>query len=396
MKKITPSKRTEGVRYAIRDIAVLAGNVAKSGKKMYWLNIGDPSPYGHRTPDWIVSAATASMIEQRNGYAPSFGYDEAVDAIRRRCEDQGFRSIQEIICSTGASEAIEIALTALLDPGDNVLLPYPVYPLYTAVLAKLECEARPYYLHEENGWLPDVGEMEAAIDERTRAMLICTPNNPTGAVYPKELLEEVAEFARRAGILVIADEIYDRLIFEEAEHHSIATLAPDLPVVTCNGLSKNYLVPGWRCGWGIWSGDKDIMGDYVEAAGRLARARLCSNVTAMAAIPAALDGPQTHLPEFLANVKRSRDAAVRCVEQIDEISMVTPTGSFYAFPRLHLDVDDNEWVKGLIAETGVVVVPGGGFGQKPGTAHFRIVILPNETIIEEAFDKIAGYIKKTK
>jgi len=393
-KMIEPSRNAREVRYAIRDIVVLASQVAQTGKKMIWLNIGDPCPYGHKTPEHVIEAACRSMREQKNGYAPSFGYPEAVEAIRRHYEKQGFRSIAEIVCTTGASEAIDLALGALLNPGDNVLLPYPVYPLYSAVLARMGVDCNPYYLHEDNGWLPSLSELEALVDKRTRAIVIGTPNNPTGAIWPRSLLYELAELARKKDLLVIADEIYDKLILDDTMHWSIAALAPDLPVVTCNGLSKSYLVPGWRCGWAVITGDPEKIHDYAQTFGQLARARLCANAPAMAAIPAALDGPQDHITSFVKKLKESLQTASRCIRNIKGITMTSPKGAFYAFPKLEIGTSDEEWAKKLITETGVVVVPGSGFGQKPGSKHFRFVFLPDPPLIEEAFEKIADFMKR--
>jgi len=270
--KITPSKRTENVTYAVRDIVVLAKKTAATGKEMMWLNIGDPLNYDFETPKHMIDAVDKAMREGHNGYSDSSGIDPALDAIRRRAESQGIKNIQDVLVTNGGSEAIEICLTSILNPGDNILTPLPGYPLYEAIINKLEGEEIGYTLDEENEWQPNVSDIEAKINDRTKGIVLINPNNPTGSVCSRETLMQIVELARKHGLVIYSDEIYDRLLFDDAEHISIASLADDVCFVTFNGISKNYLAPGWRIGWAILSGPKEVCQDYVDAVNKFTRA----------------------------------------------------------------------------------------------------------------------------
>jgi alanine-synthesizing transaminase len=389
--KIIPSRRTENVTYAVRDIVVLAKKTAATGKEMQWLNIGDPLKYDFKTPVHMIEAVSKAMNEGFNGYSDSSGIDEALDAIKRRAESQGIKNIQDVIITNGGSEAIEICLTSILNPGDNILTPSPGYPLYEAIINKLEGKEIKYELDEENDWQPNVVDMEAKINDRTKGIVLINPNNPTGSVCNRETLTQIIEVARKHNLVIYSDEIYDRLLFDDSEHISIASLADDLCFVTFNGISKNYMAPGWRIGWAIISGPKEICNDYTEAINKFTRARLCSNHPMQFAIKTALEGPQDHIPEAIAKLERRRDICMQILNDIDGISCVSPKGAFYAFPKIERDVDDKKWVEGLIEQTGVVTVHGSGFGC-PG--HFRIVLLPDENTLEKACKNIAEYMKR--
>jgi alanine-synthesizing transaminase len=402
MRKITmalsivePAKRTYGIAYAIRDIVVLAERIARSGKKMLYLNIGDPNPYGHQTPKHIIDAVYQAMLENHNGYSPSSGIKIALDAIQEDAHKKGITNILDTFITTGASEAIEICLTALLNPGENVLIPEPGYPLYSAIQSKLELVANPYYLDESNGWHPDLDDIKKKINNKTRAIVLINPNNPTGSVFSREILQDIVKIALERNLVVFADEIYDKLLFDGVQHTSIASLSEDLPCVTFSGLSKNYIAPGFRIGWGIVSGPKQKLEKYIDAINKILRARLCANHPIQYAIPVALLGDQTHLLEMNKKLQKRRDIVKEKIAKIDGINLVEPHGAFYAFPSIDV-ADDNHFAKELMKETGVVVVPGSGFGQKPGTSHFRIVILPSEEVLAEAFELIADFYIKYK
>ena len=387
--KITPARRTENVTYAVRDIVVLAKKTAATGKEMMWLNIGDPLKYDFATPQHMIDAVSKAMSEGFNGYSNSSGIDEALGAIRKRAESQGIKNIQDVVITNGGSEAIEICLTSILNPGDNILTPLPGYPLYEAIINKLEGEEIGYTLDEENDWQPNVADMEAKINDRTKGIVLINPNNPTGSVCSRETLMQIVELARKHNLVIYSDEIYDKLLFDDAEHISIASLADDICFVTFNGISKNYMAPGWRIGWAIMSGPKELCEDYVEAVNKFTRARLCSNHPMQFAIAPALDGPQDHIKEAIVKLEKRRDICVNKLNAIDGISCVAPKGAFYAFPKIERDVDDKKWVEGLIEETGVVTVHGSGFGV-PG--YFRIVLLPDESTLEKACNAIAKYM----
>jgi len=392
--KITPAKRTKNITYAVRDIVVLANEVAKSGKEMLYLNIGDPNIYDFEPPKHLVEATYKAMLENKNGYAPSSGIIEAVDAIEREAERKGITNVQDIFVTTGASEAIDICLTALVNEGENVLTPTPGYPLYTAIESKLEMISNPYYLDEENGWLPDINDMKSKINEKTKAIILINPNNPTGSLYTQESLLQIIDLALENDLVIFADEIYDKLLFDGKEHVSIASLNKDVSCITFGGLSKNYMVPGFRIGWGIVSGRKEVLADYIEAMNKILRARLSANHPEQYGIKPSLEGEQSNLFDAKEKLTLRRDMTVEMLNAIPGISCVKPEGAFYAFPQLHMNQPDNHFVAELIKETGVVVVPGSGFGQIPGTQHFRVVFLPNEQILEKAYNAIGDFYQK--
>ena len=275
--EILAAARIENVHYAIRDIAVVAEQLAREGKQILPLNIGDPLQFDFSTPAHLIDAVARAVHDGKNGYAPSTGVEEAIDAIRGEAERKGIRNVQSAFVTQGVSEAVDVCLTALVNPGENVLTPCPEYPLYSAVLAKLGAEPNPYPLSEEADWEPDIDDLASRVTPRTRALVVINPNNPTGAVYRRATLERICDVARRHGLLIIADEIYDKLVLDGAAHLSIASLAPDLPVITLGGLSKAYLAPGWRVGWAIISGDHHAVSGYIEGVHKLLRARLSAN-----------------------------------------------------------------------------------------------------------------------
>ena len=317
------------------------------------------------------------------------------EAIRDQAERNGFRDIQSIFIGYGSGEVIDSCLTALLNPGDNVLTPSPEYPLYGAIMAKLDCPVNAYDLDEANGWEPDVADMERKINSRTRAILLITPNNPTGAVYSKRTLEKILELARRHNLIIFADEIYDKLIFDPAEKHvSIASLATDVPIVTFNGLSKAYLVPGWRIGWAIATGPREVLQPYMEAVHRLLRARLSAPHPFQHAIKPALEGPQDHLVEVLRKLRKRAELTVEWAKRTPLVKLVPPKGAFYAYPTLEIPDDDLVFVTDLLKQKHVLVVNGSGFGEKPGTRHMRIVFLPPEPVLGTAYDKMTQFMKE--
>jgi len=396
MKKIIPSHRTEKITYAVRDIVLLADEAARQGREMLYLNIGDPNKFDFQTAPHIVEAVSRAMRDNYNGYAPSSGIEEGRQAIINCARSKGIDRIRDVFVTTGASEAIDICLTALVNPGENVLIPSPGYPLYSAIINKLSGEPRPYYLNEDDNWQPDIEDIASRIDEKTRAIVIINPNNPTGAVYREEVLRGIIALALEHNLVIFSDEIYDSLILDDISHISTASLNGDLPVITFNGLSKNYLAPGFRIGWGIVSGPEDELRDYVEAINKLLRARLCANHPIQWAIKVALEGDQDQLIEVRQKLRRRRDITVEMLNAIDGITCVRPEGAFYAFPRLHIDGSDDEFVRELIRETGVVVVPGSGFGERPGTKHFRVVYLAPEEVLEKAYERIGDFLSQRR
>ncbi len=393
VREVTAAQRLENVRYAIRDLACVADEVAKKGHKILPLNIGDPINFDFQTPAHLIEAVYKAMKDGKNGYAPSPGIKEALGAIRGEAERKGISSVQDVFVTSGVSETVDICLTALLNPGDNLLTPSPDYPLYSAVLAKLGLELNTYALNEDDGWQPDLIDVHKRIGPRTRGIVLINPNNPTGAVCSRRMLEAIAELARRNNLVIFADEIYDKLILDDDSHISLASIAPDVPVVTFGGLSKNYLAPGWRIGWGIVSGDAAAVKPYVEGIGRLLRSRLCANHAEQYAIKPALEGPQDHLKEVTGKLRSRRDLTMKWCSSTPRVSCVSPKGAFYAFPRLDIPEEDGVFVKELLVQKHVLVVHGSGFGQKKGTKHIRIVFLPDEQTLTSAYAGIADFMK---
>jgi alanine-synthesizing transaminase len=393
-REITAASRLANVRYAIRDLACVADEVTKQGHKVLPLNIGDPLSFDFQTPPHIIEAVHKAMRDGKNGYAPSEGVHEALDAIRGEAARKGLTTVRDVFVTTGVSETVDVCLSALVNPGEDFLTPSPDYPLYSAVLCKLGNRLNAYDLNEEDGWQPELPDIERKITPKTRGIVIINPNNPTGSLCTRQMLEQIAELARRHNLIVFSDEIYDKLILDGTQHIAFAAVAPDVPCVTFGGMSKNYLVPGWRIGWGIVSGDAAAVKAYTEGVHRLLRARLCANHPEQYAIKAALEGPQDHLLEVQRKLRSRRDLTQQWCEATPRVSCVAPRGAFYAYPRIDIPESDEVFVKELIRQKHVMVVHGSGFGQKPGTQHFRIVFLPDEQILTRAYAGIADFIRE--
>jgi alanine-synthesizing transaminase len=391
LQEVVPSERSTRVRYAIRDIMVVAQEAQKAGKELLRLNIGDPAIYDFPVPPHIIEAVHQAMLAGHNGYAPSIGIEEALTAIRGEAARQGIRNVQEVFVSSGVSEAIESCFSALVNPGENVLIPSPGYPLYDAALVKVGGDPVTYTCDEQDGFQPDLDDIARHINSRTRAIVLINPSNPTGAVCRRETLQGIVDLASRHGLVIFSDEIYNKLLLDPVEHIPIASLAPDLPVVTLNGLSKTYLVPGFRMGWIIVSGPERGLARYRDAIGKMMRARLSANHAAQFAIRAALEGPQDHLTGVIKKLRRRRDLTVAALDSIPNVRCFAPQAAFYAYPKLDIRATDTQFVTELVRETGVIVVPGDGFGQAPGTRHFRLVFLPPEETLQRAFSLLRNF-----
>ncbi|MCP4604820.1 MAG: aminotransferase class I/II-fold pyridoxal phosphate-dependent enzyme [Proteobacteria bacterium] len=393
---IVAAERTRNVKYAIRDIVVLADKVKSKGRDVLYLNIGDPIKYDFSTPGHIVDAIHKGMLEGDTGYGPSQGVEEAVEAIEREAARLGIEHVNQICVTTGASEGIELALTALVNPGENVLLPSPGYPLYSAVMSKLDGKVNPYFLDEDNGWQPDVADMEAKVNDKTRAVVVINPNNPTGSIADKNTLKEIVELAKRHNLVILADEIYDKILFDGVSHTSLGAVAGEHPCVTFNGLSKSYIGPGLRTGWAIVSGDPEMTADFTDAFMKMARARLCSNTPMQWGVRPALEGDQSHLADMIRRLKVRTDLVVSRINAIEGFRCIEPKGAFYVFPTIQDKDSDWDFVTALLEQTGVVTVPGSGFGQRPGTKHLRIVLLPPEEILSRAMDHLEDFVKSRR
>ena len=394
VREILAATRLERVRYAIRDIAVVAERLARAGKEILPLNIGDPLAYDFHTPPHLIEVVARAMRDGKNGYAPSLGVVEALEAVRAEAERKGIRNVQSVFITQGVSEAVDVCLTALVNAGENLLTPSPEYPLYSAVLSKLGASPNSYELDEGAGWQPDLDHLASRIFTGTRGMVVINPNNPTGAVHSRLTLESIAEVAREHHLVIFSDEIYDKLILDGGPHTSIAALAPDLPVVTFGGLSKSYLAPGWRVGWGIVSGEAADVKPYLEGIHKLLRARLCANCPEQYAVRAALQGPQGHLVEVTHKLRRRRDLTMAWANSTPRLSLSEPRGAFYAFPRLDIPDSDEEFARDLLLEKQVLVVHGSGFGEAAGTRHIRLVFLADEATLSRAFGAIAEFMRE--
>lgn len=394
ISQVAPAKRAENVRYAIRDIATLGDELTRQGKTIIPLHIGDPLAFDFQTPPHLIEAVTRAMRDGKNGYAPSLGMGDALEAIRASAEREGILGIQTAFVTYGVSEAADICLTGLVNPGESVLTPCPEYPLYSAILAKLGVDAVPYRLDESRGWEPDLDDLAAKVTPQTRAVVVINPNNPTGAVYSRKSLESMVEIARRHRLVIFSDEIYDKLIFDGEPHTPLAALAPDLPVVTFKGLSKGFLAPGWRVGWAMVSGPEDALKGYVDALHRLVRARLSGNSPMQYAIRPALEGPQDHLKAVLRKLKARRDLTIEWARQTPRLSCTPPHAAFYAFPKLDIPASDEEFVRGVLLEKLVLMVHGSGFGPLEGAGHFRIVYLAEEETLRRAYRGVAEFLQE--
>jgi len=396
-REIAAASRLHNVRYAIRDLACVADEVIQQGHKVLPLNVGDPLSFDFQTPPHIIEAVHKAMRDGKNGYAPSEGIPEALEAIRGEAARKGITTVRDVFVTSGVSETVDLCLSALVNPNEDLLTPSPDYPLYSAVLCKLGIRLNAYDLNEDDAWQPELADIERKITPHTRGIVLINPNNPTGSLCTRQMLEQVAELARRHNLIVFADEIYDKLILDsenekDTPHLAFAAVAPDVPCVTFGGMSKNYLVPGWRIGWGIVSGDAAAVKTYCEGVHRLLRARLCANHPEQYAIKPALEGPQDHLLEVRRKLRSRRDLTQKWCESTPRVSCVPPRGAFYAYPKIDIPESDEIFVKELIRQKHVMVVHGSGFGQKPGTQHFRIVFLPDEQTLTKAYAGIAKFI----
>ncbi|MFF2568005.1 pyridoxal phosphate-dependent aminotransferase [Streptomyces sp. NPDC058084] len=393
------SSKLSEVCYEIRGPVIEHANaLEEAGHSVLRLNTGNPALFGFEAPEEIVQDMIR-MLPRAHGYTDSRGILSARRAVAQRYQSMGLTDVDvdDVYLGNGVSELISMATQALLEDGDEVLVPAPDYPLWTAV-TKLAGGRPVHYLCDESAdWYPDLDDMAAKITDRTRAVVIINPNNPTGAVYPKEILEGILDLARRHGLMVLADEIYDQIVYDEAVHHPVATLAPDLVVLTFGGLSKTYRVAGFRSGWLVVTGPREHAKSYLEGLTMLASMRLCPNAPAQYAIQAALGGRQS-IHELTAPGGRLREQRDRAWEKLNEIPGVTcvkPKGALYAFPRLdpavHRIHDDEKFVLDLLLREKIQVVQGTGFNW-PRPDHFRILTLPYADDLDAAISRIGRFL----
>lgn len=399
MELFPKSDKLEHVCYDIRGpVHKEAMRLEEEGHKILKLNIGNPAPFGFEAPDEILVDVIRNLPTAQ-GYGDSKGLYSARKAIVQYYQSKGIQgaTVNDVYIGNGASELITMSMQALLNDGDEVLVPMPDYPLWTAAVTLSGGKAVHYLCDEEADWFPDLDDIKSKVTPRTKAIVIINPNNPTGAVYSKELLEQIADIARQHNLLIYADEIYDKILYDGAVHHHIAGIAPDLMVITFNGLSKAYRVCGFRQGWMILTGPKTKAKGYIEGLDMMAAMRLCPNMPMQHAIQTALGGYQSINELILpgGRLLEQRNRAYELVNQIPGVSCVKPRGALYMFPKIDIKrfniYDDEKMVFDLLAQEKVLLVHGRGFNwQAPD--HFRIVTLPYVHQIEEALGKFARFL----
>lgn len=401
MQSIDKSNKLHGVCYDIRGpVLEHANRMEEEGHKILKLNIGNPAPFGFDAPDEIIHDVITNLREAQ-GYTHSKGLFAARKAIMHECQTLGIKGIEtnDIILGNGVSELIMMSMQALLNNGDEVLVPAPDYPIWTAAVSLSGGKARHYVCDEQSDWFPDLADIESKITDRTRALVVINPNNPTGAVYSEDLLKSLVELARKYNLILFADEIYSKILYDDAQFTPMARLAEDILCISFNGLSKSYRLAGFRSGWMVISGAKRQAANYIEGLEMLSSMRLCANVPAMLAVQTALGGYQS-INELIINGGRlydQRNLAWEKVNDIPGVSCVKPSGAIYLFPKLNLDVhkitNDRLLVQDFLLQEKILLVEGSAFNW-PTQDHFRIVFLPTVDELSHALDRLAEFLDR--
>ena len=399
MRTFEKSSKLDYVCYDIRGpIMDEAQRMSEQGIDILKLNIGNPAPFGFKAPKEIEEAIgnNAAITE---GYSDSKGLVSAREAILKYCQSKNMPnvSIDDIYTGNGVSELITMSMNGLLNYGDEVLVPMPDYPLWTASVTLAGGKAVHYRCDDKQNWYPDIKDMESKITPKTKAIVVINPNNPTGALYPTEILEQIVDLARKHELILFADEIYDRLVMDGKEHVALSSLAPDLLTVSFNGLSKSHLIAGYRCGWMVLCGEKKHAKGYIEGIKLLSAMRLCSNVPAQSLIPVALDNLES-TKELLVpggRIYEQREVIYNALNEIDGLSVVKPTAAFYMFPKLDIKKfgikDDEKFVLDFLKEKHILFTHGGGFHwDQPD--HFRVVFLPEVSVLSTAADRLNDFL----
>lgn len=400
MKTFEKSTKLDNVCYDIRGpVMDEANRMIAAGEKIVKLNIGNPAPFGFRAPEAVLEKM-AENLPNTEGYSDSKGIPEARAAIVKYCESKHMPNVteQDVYTGNGVSELITLSMQGLLNNGDEVLVPSPDYPLWTASVTLAGGTAVHYICDEQSEWYPDLEDMRSKITDRTKGIVVINPNNPTGALYPREILEQIVELAREHELILFADEIYDRLVLDGLEHVSLASLAPDLLTVSFNGLSKSHLIAGYRCGWMCLCGDKSRAKGYIEGINLLSSMRLCSNVPAQSLIPAALDHLES-TKELLVpggRIYEQREYIYQAVNEIPGLTAVKPKAAFYMFPKIDIKkfniYDDEKFALDFLREKKILFTHGGGFHwERPD--HFRIVYLPCVKDLQKAMGALGEFLE---
>lgn len=403
MRQFKKSTKLDNVLYDVRGPVVEEANrMEECGTHVLKLNIGNPAPFGFRTPDEIVYDMKRQLTECE-GYSASKGLFSARKAIMQYAQLKHIPnvSVEDIYTGNGVSELINLSMSALLDNGDEVLVPAPDYPLWTACVTLAGGNAVHYICDEQSEWYPDMEDIRKKVTDKTKAIVIINPNNPTGALYPKEVLEQIVEIAREHQLIIFSDEIYDRLVMDGEEHISIASLAPDLFCVTFSGLSKSHMIAGYRVGWMVLSGNKEMARDYMEGLNMLSNMRLCSNVPAQSIIQTALGGHQS-VQDYIVpggRIYEQREYIYKALNDLPGISAVKPKAAFYIFPKIdpkrYNILDDEKFALDLLRDKKLLIVHGGGFNWKDPD-HFRVVYLPRIEVLEDAITKLGDFLSYYK
>jgi alanine-synthesizing transaminase len=399
MRSFEKSSKLDNVCYDIRGpVMDEANKMIGQGMNILKLNIGNPAPFGFLAPEALLAKLNDNLTETE-GYSDSKGLLSARKAIVKYCNKKGIENVtvDDVYTGNGVSELITLSMQGLLNYGDEILVPSPDYPLWTASVTLAGGTAVHYVCDESSEWFPDINDMKSKITEKTKGIVVINPNNPTGTLYPKAVLNEIAELARQRGLIIFADEIYDRLVLDELEHTSIASLAPDLLTVTFNGLSKSHLIAGYRCGWMSLCGDKSFAKGYVEGINLLSSMRLCSNVPAQSVIEMALEMEEEtkSLLRPGGRIYEQREYIYQALNQIPGISVVKPKAAFYMFPKMDIEKfnisSDEQFVLDFLREKKILLTHGGGFHWgKPD--HFRVVFLPELEQLKVACTALADFM----
>jgi alanine-synthesizing transaminase len=397
--KVTERVRT--IEYAIRDVIVHAKQLAKTGKKIYYLNIGDPVAFDFDTPLHVKQALTDAVREGANSYSPSEGLLELRQAIsekEKRVNDVDI-SADDIIVTAGISEGIQMVTAALIDAGDEILLPGPTYPPYLSYTKFFGGKPITYKTVEENGWQPNIEDLRSKMSEKTRGIVIINPNNPCGALYEEKVVKQILDLAGEYDIPVLSDEIYDQITYA-GKFVSTAYLAKDVPVIGLNGFSKAYLMTGWRLGYIYFHEQDNQMQELKQCIEKEARIRLCANTPVQKAGVAALTGPQDHIKEMVAKLRKRRDYAWKRLNEMKGISCAKPEAAFYAFPRIEgvglRWKTDKDFALELLRQTGVLFVHGSGFDPVYGARHIRVVFLPPVETLDQALNEVESFMEKNR
>ncbi len=398
MVKVKVAERAKTIEYAIRDVTVNASQLQKMGKKIFYLNIGDPVAFDFPTPKHIKKALVEAVQSGKNHYSPSEGILELRQAIaekEKRVNDVDIFS-ENVLITSGVSEAIQMLIAALVEKRDEILIPGPAYSPYISYVKAYNGTPITYETVEEENWQPNIDDLRSKISEKTRAIVIINPNNPTGALYGRKMVKQMLDLAGEYNLLVLSDEIYDQIRYVE-DYVSTAHLANDLPVVGLNGFSKVYLMTGWRLGYMYFHAPNGELQELQETVEKEQRIRICASTPVQMAGIAALRGPQNHVKDLVEKLRIRRDYAWKRLNEIEGISCAKPEGAFYVFPKIHSVGSkwktDMEFVLELLTETGVLLVHGSGFDPIYGAGHARAVFLPPIEMLEQAFDKVELFMK---